>query len=217
MAGLNAMPGYNSPQQYQTLSEENLNNYGGMAGAQMGLGNQLAGLGGQMAGQWNQRANQMFGAASGIASREPSWYADRAGVTSNQAFDESKGVQDRTLSRMGINPNSGRFVGLQTQWGLARAAAESGARTRASQDAEQTQFGRQAQLLGMANQGIGQGIGAIHSAGGLYGQAGGAYNQLAGEYGGLAGDAAQYNTVNQASNTSQQQINDMLAQINGQM
>lgn len=218
MAGLNMSPGYNSPRDYQTLSEENLNNYGGMANRQAGLGQNLQNIGTSMYGKWSPKADQMYGSMAGLASRAPAWYADRAAITSNQAFDESKGVQDRTLSRMGINPNSGRFVGLQTQWGLARAAAEAGARTRASQDAEQTAFGRQAQLLGIANQGAGQGISALGAAGQQYGAAGEDYNRIAERYDRTAGEAAGAEGARDAlrtqeANAAQARINAMLKDV----
>jgi len=213
--GLSMSPGVNTPRGYQQLSEENLNNYGQTTGEMAGAGRGLIGAGQGALSRWGGRANQMYGLASGIAMREPSWYADRAGVTSNQAFDESKGIQDRTLSRMGINPNSGRFVGLQTQWGLARAAAEAGARTRASQDAEQSAFQKQLQLLNEGQQGFGEGLRAMGQGAGLLNAAGNDYGRQSSAYGGLAGEAQKAESMREAQvkNATQAKIDQMLSEI----
>lgn len=213
--GLNMSPGYNSPQKYQTFSENNLNNVEEMAGKQVGLGNQFQGMGTGLMSKWNPRVDTMYNESAGIAARAPSWYGDRAAVTSNQAFDESKDVQNRVLGRMGINPNSGRFVGLQTEWGLARAAAEAGAKTKASQDAEATQFARQQALINQGQQGLGMGAELLGHAGKSYGAAGGAYGGLAGAYDTLATDAAKNESTKQEqqANSAQRRINDMMAEM----
>jgi len=216
MAGIdNINPGYNSPQRYQNFEEGGMNAVQGMADRQVGLGNAMMGMGAQQAGQWGNRANNMYGLAAGIASRAPAWYADRAAVNSNEAFDESKGVQDRALSRMGINPNSGRFVGLQTQWGLARAAAEAGAKTRAQEEAAQRQFGQTEQLAGMANGQAGVGRQMMEGAGREYNAAGNDYNTLANEYGRMAGSAQRAKMDEQ--NASQNKIDQMIDELYGLM
>lgn len=174
----------------QSTSALNLGRVSNMAGRLTGIGNQMQSQGLGMINQWGNRANQTYGDLSTLASREPSWYADRAAVTSNEAFDESKGVQDRALSRMGINPNSGRFVGLQTKWGLARAAAESAARTKAAQEAEATKFSRLQSLFGAGTGELGRGVGLLTGAAGAFGNAGTAYGGLAGSYDKLAQEAA---------------------------
>jgi hypothetical protein len=168
-----------------------------MADRTVGLGDRMAQTGQGLVDRWGNRIDSSYGAATEIANKEPTWYADRAAVTSNRAFDESKGVQDRTLSRMGINPNSGRFVGLQTKWGLARAAAEAGARTRAAQDSEATRFSRLQTLLGVGNQGLGQGANLLSGAGGAYSRAGSEYSELAGDYDRLAEESATWGQQNQ--------------------
>jgi hypothetical protein len=204
-----------SPEGYQRASEENLGGVEDTATGQNALGQSMVGYGASNLGNWGRRAGQMYGMAAGIASREPSWYADRAGVTSNQAFDESKGVMNRTLGRMGINPQSGRYVGLNTQWGLARAASEAAARTRAAQDAEATTFNRQNQLLGAANQGQAFGAGLVNSGAGQVAQSGQVRSGLAGAYGQLAGESAQQRAVEKAqvANASQARIDKMLQEM----
>ena len=156
----------------------------------------------------------MYRGASGIAMREPSWYADRAAIASNQSFDESKGVQDRALSRMGINPNSGRFAGMQTKWGLARAAAEAAAKTKATQDAEETAFRRQTELMNASQRGQGMGAGMMENAGQMYGRAAGIYGDLGKSYDTLAGDAAKNEQMRRGPNTRDlNKSNDMQAEI----
>lgn len=207
---------------YQGQSQSNLGGMAGATGAMSGVGGTLQGYGVNAMQNWGDRGDSAYNLASGIAAREPSWYSDRAAVTSNQAFDESKGVQERALSRMGINPNSGRFVGMQTQWGLARAAAEAGAKTKAQQDAEATTFERNKALLGMAQQGQSQGAGMLNSAGGMYDRAAGNYGELAGTYDRLAGEAAENETVRGGPQTKgyergggvQSEIDEMLSAYN---
>jgi len=114
---------------YQGLSEKYLGSAGSGASSALGL-----------AGQQKT-----------IASRYPAEYANMAAVDSNQSYDEALGIQNRNMSRMGINPNSGRFAGLQQKWALARAAAEAGARTRGRLNAENLQFSRLGQTAGTYN------------------------------------------------------------------
>jgi hypothetical protein len=220
--GMNPSPGYNSPQSYQTLSEQNLNNFGGINNQQAGLGAGEISYGQGQMSTWGNQGNAQYAGMAGLAAKAPSWYADQAAVNSNESFDESKGVQDRALSRMGINPNSGRFVGLQTQWGLARAAAEAGARTNAQRQAEATQFQRQGELLNEANQGVNRGIGMMERGGGELGAARTGYGALAAQYGGdesqhggLSGELAQEQGVKQAeqTNASQRQIDQMIQEM----
>lgn len=64
--------------------------------------------------------------------------ADRANELAGQAeadvnagFANAEGQQQRSLSRMGINPNSGRSLALDNQTAIAKAAAMAGAATNA--------------------------------------------------------------------------------------
>lgn len=208
--GLSLTPGRNTAQGYQDLSGQNLNNVWDVANRESDLGSGLQRDGQNRMRQWDGNSAGMYGMAAGLAGKAPSWYADRAGVTSNQAFDESKGVQERTLSRMGINPNSGRFVGMQQQWGLARAAAEAGAKTRASQDAEATQFQRQAELSKMASENSAHGLAVANIGSGMIHNAANEYAGLANTYDKTAGDVAQ-NTRDRvaASNAQSMQARQM--------
>lgn len=113
-------------------------------------------------------ANQM----AGIAARPPEYYVGQAGVDVGLAYDEALAASKRDLSRMGINPNTGRYAGMEADWGLARSAAEVGAMTRARQQAEREQFGE----LGTVSQ--------------TYAGLAPRYTGLAGEYGQLAEEEA---------------------------
>jgi hypothetical protein len=74
----------------------------------------------------------------------------------NQAATDAKiqsenaiGSAKRGLSRMGVNPNSGRFAGLMKQERLAGAALETGAMTRAERAATEDQFSQLMSIAGL--------------------------------------------------------------------
>lgn len=212
---ISPIPNTGIARESQRASEESLANVGGAIADQAKAGRSIANQGQSDAIRWGQRGTGMYDRLQGLASREPTWYADRAAVTSGQAFDESQGIQNRLLSRMGINPNSGRFVGLQTQWGLARAAAEAGARTKAMQDAEEVAYGRQRDLLGYTSgqqeagrrqQALGAGMGADTA---------GKYSALSGQYGQLASEQEQAGAMTKAGqmNEIQSRFDKMLLDV----
>ena len=78
---------------------------------------------------------------------------DVAGAMASAQADAAKGFEDaaaataRNMSRMGVNPNSGRFAGVNAEQDLAKAAAVAGARTQARTTTEDENFRRLA--LGM--------------------------------------------------------------------
>ena len=143
---------------YQGISEKYLGSAGGAANSILGLAN-------------TQKS---------IASRAPSEYAGMAAVDSNKSYDEALGIQNRNLSRMGINPNSGRFAGLQQKWALARAAAEAGARTRGRLNAENLQFSRLGQTAGT----FGNAVSGLRGVASDYGDLASGVGQLMGLSGG---------------------------------
>ena len=55
-----------------------------------------------------------------------------AGTDQSQSYQNAWGQQQRDLSRMGVDPTSGRYASLQAGWGRAMAAAVAGAKTKAS-------------------------------------------------------------------------------------
>lgn len=136
---------------YQGSSEQYLGNAGGSATQMVNIGNTML----------------------GIAQKTKRNFADQAAVDSNASFDESLGTQNRNLTRMGINPNSGRYAGLQQKWALSRAAAEAGAKTRGRAQSDQLNMNY------------------LNQAGGMFGSAVNANRAVSGDYGQLASDQMQ--------------------------
>jgi len=112
---------------------------------------------------------------------------DRASRDVELGFDKSRGIMNRNASRMGINPNSGRFQGLQQQWGLARAAAEAGAMTRARRTGREDNFRRLMDAVGMASGAAGGARGSYGGASGIQAGAFDRYNRLGTEEGAYGG------------------------------
>jgi hypothetical protein len=115
-----------------------------------------------------------------------------AAVDAGAAYDESLGAVRRDLGRSGVNPNSGRFAGLLSRWGLQRAAAESGAMSRASRASEQDRFGRLQSVASGANAQASMGAGLLGQASGALSTAGQASRVESDMYGQKAGEAAQF-------------------------
>lgn len=78
----------------------------------------------------------------------------------NKAYDAAM----RNMTRMGINPNSGRFAGMGQNFALNRAAAEAGARNLARIQARNENFSRAGTLAGLGYNYSGLGLNAINSA-----------------------------------------------------
>lgn len=55
----------------------------------------------------------------------------------NQAFSNARDQGGRSLARMGVNPNDGKFAAMQNQTGIAQAAAMAGAANKAREAARQ--------------------------------------------------------------------------------
>lgn len=78
----------------------------------------------------------------------------------NKAYDAAR----RNLTRMGINPNSGRFAGMEQNFALNRAAAEAGARNLARIQARNENFARAGSLAGIGYNYSALGLNAANSA-----------------------------------------------------
>ena len=162
----------------------------GMQGRARNALNRMQGYGNQMAGLAGQAAN-MYGSVYAPGVRQAYQTAnmpvqdvvDRASIDTGLAFNKSQGILNRNMSRMGINPNSGRFQGLQQQWGLARAAAEAGAMTRARRQGQEDNFRRLLSAVGLAGNSFGQATNALSGAAGISGDAAGQYDRWATEEG----------------------------------
>lgn len=127
--------------------------------------------------------------------------ATQAAADVNTAFTNSREQENRALTRMGVNPNSGRFAALNNQLTLGEAATAAGAMTKTRTDAEQMGFARRMDaaglgrgLAGNASTAYGVSIGAGDAArnsaisggnymGGGYGAAQQGYSSAANSYG----------------------------------
>lgn len=78
----------------------------------------------------------------------------------NKAYDAAR----RNMTRMGINPNSGRFAGMEQSFALNRAAAEAGARNLARIQARNENFSRAGTLAGLGYNYSTLGLNATNSA-----------------------------------------------------
>jgi hypothetical protein len=75
--------------------------------------------------------------------------ADQAAAASAQAFGNVQASNQRAMASMGVNPNSGRFAGINAQANLGLAAQRAGAMTGARQQAEQLGWARQMDVTGL--------------------------------------------------------------------
>lgn len=75
--------------------------------------------------------------------------ATTAAADVNTAFTNTRAQEGRALSRMGVNPNSGRFAALNNQLSLGQAATSAGAMNKTRTDAEQLGFARRMDAAGL--------------------------------------------------------------------
>lgn len=93
--------------------------------------------------------------------------ANDAGQNAGQRFELQRMGQLRDMSRMGINPNSGRYAGADQGMRLIRAAAEAGARNQARITARQASFQNNMAILGNSkNFYLPDGSGGVTNTGG---------------------------------------------------
>lgn len=75
--------------------------------------------------------------------------ASQAAAASAQAFGNVQASNQRAMASMGVNPNSGRFAGINSQANLGLAAQRAGAMTGARQGAEQMGWARRMDVTGL--------------------------------------------------------------------
>lgn len=75
--------------------------------------------------------------------------ASQAAAASAQAFGNVQASNQRAMASMGVNPNSGRFAGINAQTNLGLAAQRAGAMTGARQGAEQMGWARRMDVTGL--------------------------------------------------------------------
>lgn len=126
--------------------------------------------------------------------------ATSAAADVNMAMTNARNQENRALSRMGVNPNSGRFAALNNQLTLGQAAASAGAMTKARNDAENIGFARKMDaaslgrnLASNSSTAYGISVGAGDSAG-KSAQAGGNFmgQGYSGALQGMSGAASSY-------------------------
>ena len=165
----------------------------GSAYNQVGMAGQgLLATGQNLVGQGMQSYVPMVNTAASLATRSPQWAIDRAANDAAAAFDASRQDVNRNLSDLGVNPNSGRFAGMQNRWGMARAAGIGGAKTRARETADSEQFNRIMQAAGLSRGLLDIGSGLQGQGASALGNAAGGWGQIGQEAGGLAGEAGQF-------------------------
>ncbi len=155
----------------------------------------MSGISDTVMGNYNSTYMPAIGRASQLANVSEEEAAGKAAVDSGLSYDNALGINQRTMSRMGVNPNSGRFAGMLTDWGLARAAGEAAAKNNARKQARDESFTRNAGIAGIAQQGAGQAIDAASAAARAYGSAAGAGMDLGQLYGKEAFDGGQAGTM----------------------
>lgn len=110
-----------------------------------GLANTLTGRVGKFNGLQDQYATDAFGYNSPERQNQ---VADRAMTDVSQQFDNTQQQAQRQMSRMGVNPSSGRSLALTNQLGIAKAAAMAGAGSKARLDLDNIANERQKTAIG---------------------------------------------------------------------
>ena len=106
--------------------------------------------------------------------------ASQAAADAGRAFGISQQQNQRAMASMGVNPNSGRFAGMQNATGLQQAAVRANAMTGTRQQAEQMGYARQLDAAGLGRGLAGASLGAYGGATGA-GTAAGQSAQSAGQ------------------------------------
>ena len=106
--------------------------------------------------------------------------ASQAAADAGRAFGISQQQNQRAMAAMGVNPNSGRFAGMQNATGLQQAAMRANAMTGTRQQADQMGYARQLDAAGLGRGLAGASLGAYGGATGA-GSAAGQSAQSAGQ------------------------------------
>jgi hypothetical protein len=144
--------------------------------------------------------------AGSVAEQEKA--AGKAGIDVQRQLDMQRGTMDSSLTSMGVNPNSGKFVGANRTAAILGAAARAGAQTQAREgerllgDAKRSSAAAMGRgMTGTALTGIQVGGNAAGQASGLAGAGSAQRNALGQQYlgnmagsSGLMGNAAGVNT-----------------------
>jgi hypothetical protein len=143
-------------------------------------------------------------------------FAGQAGADVQQQLAVQRGVANRNLTRMGINPNSGRFAALNNQYALGGAAATAGAKTNARMNARNTGIGLKMNAANMGRNLPGTALSAIGTASNVGSAAGNLVQQqnapmYQGYQGAMSGLQGQMSAINSTANMMNTQYQNQLA------
>lgn len=133
----------------------------GQAGALNNQGSRLNSLSGNFSSAASELNDVAIGNLLKYGEVSENDLVGQATTDNTLAYNKAADAARRNMSRMGINPNSGRFAGMDIDIALTRAAAEAGARNLARIQARNENFNR-AQTL--ANFGKGYNDLALNAA-----------------------------------------------------
>jgi hypothetical protein len=134
--------------------------------------------------------------------------ASQAAADTGRAFGVSQQQNQRAMASMGVNPNSGRFAGMQNASGLQQAAVRANAMTGARQQAEQMGYARRLDAVGMGRGLAGASAAAYGGAIGAGSAAGNSAQSAGQNYMGNMGAAG--NTYNAGFNTQMNGLGNIL-------
>jgi hypothetical protein len=106
--------------------------------------------------------------------------ASQAAADVGLAFGRTRAMNERAMASMGVNPNSGRFAGVNNASVLSQAAARAGIMTNTRNQAEQLGYARKLDAAGLGRNLSGSSLGAYQGATNA-GTAAGANLQSAGQ------------------------------------
>lgn len=90
--------------------------------------------------------------------------ASQAAADVGLAFGRTRAMNERAMASMGVNPNSGRFAGVQNASALSQAATRAGLMTNTRNQAEQMGYARKLDAAGLGRNLSGASTGAYAGA-----------------------------------------------------
>lgn len=194
----------------------------------------VAGMQANLAGSQGQLASGLMNRAGTFEGLQDRYITDAFGYNSQakqdqvagkavadvaQQFANTQGQAQRQMSRMGVNPSSGRSLALSNQLGIAQASAQAGAANKARNDLEAVANDRQKTAIGFgANvpaQALSAAQGAMYTGNAAVNAAAAPLNQRLNFAGGISsiyGNAASgYGDIYKTTNLSASQQADLAA------
>ena len=146
-------------------------------------------------------------ANAGISDDEQKEIVSTAGLNTELAFNSADAGRDRTLQRMGVNPNSGAYAESTRKSAITKAVAKSSAENTARSQAEQMDYSQRVAAVGLGKGVMSSSESLMNSASAGYANQASAYGAQAQMYGqglsntmqlgmGIAGAAMNANTSN---------------------